>query len=222
MVTQPLEVPVANGFFRPVIMLIALHSKGRRAGKDTTANSIRDWCADHNLTYRRLAFADQVKLLVARALDIGGSTDEIQIARVDELKLYGQVEWRIYDGENEGRSGKMTGREFIINLAGDGPTTGARGLFGANFWLDQALPLHWDPCETDVTVITDLRFPEEAERVHYHGGYIVEIFNDRAESPGGRSEQGLPRQLIDRQLLNTHTIDALRERTRVLMNALWY
>jgi hypothetical protein len=46
-------------------MIIALHSRGNQAGKDTVADFIREWCEQEGHTYERRAFADPMKLLVA-------------------------------------------------------------------------------------------------------------------------------------------------------------
>ena len=210
-------------------MLIALHSRGQQAGKDTAAEFIHEWCDDMGLTFQRLAFADKGKLLVAEALGLRADTDAETIARVDRFKLEGGLHFdqgRVVGSALMDDPVWISGRDFIINLLGvigaEEPG-GARRLFGERFWTDATLPEDWlslaDTTRPHVTVVTDLRSEEEAERVRFLCGWIVEVANPRAIDPGGRSEKGLP-VTASYVLHNGGSLDEYREIVRAMMGRL--
>ena len=102
--------------------------------------------------------------------------------------------------------GSLTEREFIQNLG-----HGARLTFGDDFWVDQVLPkpginyifkdkVVWraDAAlramypNTDVLVLSDLRYENEAQRVLDLGGVIWQVSRPGFFSDGHESEQPLP------------------------------
>jgi len=196
-------------------MIVAFHAEGRRSGKDTAGEFVREWAELRGLSYLRIAFADKMKLLVAETLGIQG-TDEERVVAIDAFKLGGRVLWW-REPPYEEPDDAISGREFIINLAGDSDTDGARGLFGANFWVDQALPPTGNQFGADVIAITDLRFEVEAQRVRQLGGVVVKI--ERNDVEGGRSEQGISPNLIDVRIDNNGTLEEFRVRIYSLMTA---
>lgn len=177
-------------------ILISFCANGRRAGKDTAANYVEEWCGIYGLSCARLAFADSGKQLIAKSLAIEG------LPSVDRFKEDGGISVET----SEGNGHHLTGRDFIINLL-----NGARDLFGDDFWTDVILPPVWLPT-ADVTVITDLRFPSETDRILSLGGRIYEIYRDTAED--GQSEGELlwagDRARIWKRLLNNGSLDDLR------------
>jgi len=175
-------------------LLLALCANGRQAGKDTVAHYIADYCKHAKLSYRRMAFADHGKWLVACALSI-------PVSDIEQFKLSGSVFVK-------GR-GHIDGRQFIINLL----ETGAKQVFGPDVWVDQLLPHTWTP-HADVTVITDLRFDVEAARVKALGGRIIEVVRPGAEA--GQSEGELTVG-CDTILNNTGNPLELRKRVYKLM-----
>lgn len=192
-------------------MLIGLTSKGRQAGKDTAAGFMREWAEENNLTFERLAFADLPKLLVAEILKIKGRDREDVIQRVDKFKEYGVAGYSMHGTVPVGTF--ITGRDFIINLCGElgtGEPSGARKLFGEDFWIDAALPRRWRP-DADITAITDVRDNREAARIQYHKGRIVKIVNNRAEAPGGRSEKGIDRKFIAHRWYNNYSLEVFED-----------
>lgn len=113
----------------------------------------------------------------------------------------------------------LTGREYLQHFGNE-----ARLLFGDSFWVDQVLPrpathpsrefredenqfaLAGMYPDVDVVTITDLRYPNEAQRVLNLGGEVWEIERPGLESDGHASEQPLPRELVTRTLPNVGTL----------------
>lgn len=122
----------------------------------------------------------------------------------------------------------LTGREYLQNLGNE-----ARGVFGEDFWVDQVLPkpgldggLMRRPSgvahpETryaltkrypgvDLLAISDLRYPNEAQRVLDCGGEVWEVIRPGTASDGHASEQVLDRKYVTRQIDNSGDLLALR------------
>lgn len=188
----------------------------KTSGKDTTFEAIRALTGGNAV---RRAFADNLKRIGALALGLEFDT-------MDSFKESG-----LLDVNTDGMAGLspvqhelVSGRQYLQNLG-----VGAREVFGANFWVDQVLPV--DPRKRELIwscdvlgppkwgVVTDVRFPNEAERVLDLGGEVWEIVRPGLESDGHASEIPLPRELVTRTILNDGTItklddmvdDALRE-----------
>lgn len=190
-----------------LLVLIGLYSHGRMAGKDTAGIYIKQWAQERNLTFERLAFADQPKLLVADILGIKGKDREDTIRMVDEFKLHGKVVYALDPAVHNHH--EIDGRDFIINLCGELGVEnpgGIRGLLGEGFWTNAVLPMDWQP-RADITVVTDVRADEEATRIAYLGGQIWEIKNPRAQAPGGRSEAGINHGWIAQTIFNDRTLE---------------
>ena len=198
----------------------------KQSGKGTTADILTD--AVDAVVYQ-IGFADKLKIIAARSLGIDLSPQE-QIAYMDEFKLDGDI-WFGFAGDHDYH---LSGRQFLQNLGNH-----ARQTFGENFWIDQVLPYPvippWDDDEEaddhqhildhlnmmqleemypggDIVVITDLRYPNEAERIKALGGVIWEVKRPGIESDGHASEQPLPDALVDYVILNDGDIDNLRGR----------
>lgn len=101
----------------------------------------------------------------------------------------------------------ISGRTFLQRYG----TEAHRDLFGDDFWVDALLPLeikkfHGDEARwqknfptSDIAVITDVRFENEAERIRDLGGQVWRI--DRPDLPETEdqhaSEQALPISMVD-------------------------
>ncbi len=173
----------------------------KTSGKDTTFEAIRGLSGGNAA---RRAFADNLKRI--GALAVGLDFDDM-----DEFKEVGLLDIDL-DGVTE-----ITGRQYLQNLG-----VGAREVFGTNFWVDQVLPV--DPRKRGVIwssdvlgppkwgVVTDVRFPNEAERVLDLGGEVWEVVRPGLESDGHASEIPLPRELVTRTIENNSTIADLELR----------
>jgi hypothetical protein len=213
----------------------------KTAGKDTCYELI----AEHSCgSVKRLAFADKMKIAAAKSIGYSGSDHEL-INIMNAFKQRGKLAAKpsyprlARDGagwlpENI-PSVEMDGRTFLQNFGHF-----HREVFGDNFWVDLILPeaIEHTPGMTDEDhanvnrlrllqrhpnvdklVVTDVRYPNEAERILSLGGEVYEITRINVESDGHETEQPLDRSLVTAQLRNNSTraylLDQLR-RTDVL------
>lgn len=153
---------------------------------------------------------------------------------MDEFKETGRVESFVSLPEERklalgiDESVQITGRQYLQNFGND-----AREVFGTDFWVDQVLTVPVEHCPgmdiydhragnarnmrmrypgVDVLCLTDLRYPNEAERVKALGGVVWEVLRPGLESDGHPSEQPLPRHLVDLQIVNDGTPQDLFQR----------
>ncbi|MEU1309191.1 hypothetical protein ABZ419_09900 [Streptomyces cinnamoneus] len=95
-------------------------------------------------------------------------------------------------------------------------TEAGRGVLGENVWVDA---LFHDAETWGPTVITDVRFPNEAEAIRERGGLVVRI-----KRPSGTpireadhtSETALDEWPFDAVLINDGTVEDLREQLKAL------
>src|SRR5207244_2103841 len=74
--------------------------------------------------------------------------------------------------------------------------------FGDDFWVEQTLPDD-DPAYTSkLVVITDCRFPNEAERINDLGGEVWEVVGDTDQRSTHPSDRRLPEKYILFQVQN--------------------
>lgn len=166
------------------------------AGKDTVAGLLA--AADARVEIR--AFAEPLKRSVAALFGIDRSD-------VDRLKVNPRAEVWIVLGNCRARA-----QSFRTLLQRYG-TEAHRDVFGADFWLDATLPLAEDR-RGKVIVVTDCRFPNEAERIRAVGGEVWRVERPAAllagEEAAHVSEAGLPDGLVDRVIPNAGAIDDLQ------------
>jgi hypothetical protein len=203
------------------------------SGKDTTFLSI----AKQVNGYRRVGFADKLKIMACKALGYTEMTDVECIQAMDVFKASGWLQVTIPTGQELPASmagagwhtRELSGRQYLQHFGNQ-----ARKVFGDTFWIDQVLPdpqryhdedksdrlyellMHRYP-DVDVLVVTDVRYPNEAERVQDFGGEVWNIVRPEAKSDGHDSEQPLPSHLIDRVVLNTGDLDQLDEHVRLAL-----
>jgi hypothetical protein len=195
----------------------------KTSGKNTAYEFVKELLPDKNV--QGAGFADKLKITGLKALGFDRPNAEL-LALADSLKVGanisifyeepGTVPSRLYDTSV---LHDLTGREFLQNFG-----QRAREEFGDNFWVDQVLPLahEYDDYHSvylanedryegvDVLCITDLRYPNEADRIKALGGTVWEIIRPGLESDGHSSEQPLPRDLVDWTIYNDGSLDDLR------------
>jgi hypothetical protein len=188
-------------------MLIAVTGQ-KRKGKDTVAKRISVLQKELGLhPFERRAFADPLKLSASALL---GMTREDMDAMKDADPEHAPVlAWVDQNGELylDIMDGKMTMRLFLQVYG----TEAHREIpqMGDDFWVRLTLPdglIHDDR----TVVITDCRFPNEAQRVHELGGYVVEVGDGTPRDElhwEHESEKPLPIDLIDYQIVNDRTDD---------------
>lgn len=181
------------------------------AGKDEVAKIIAELRPDWIV--RRDAFADRLKISAARALGLG-VTDASAIDAMDDIKLNGNVACSWSTG-----SLTISGREFL-QLYG---TESHRDVFGQSFWVDQVLP---NACDGffgredafDLLVVTDVRFPNEVERVRGCGG-TVWLVDRPSVAPDDDSHRSTVIPDHDLVVDNSSDLDHLRDEVRVALTA---
>jgi hypothetical protein len=199
-------------------VLIGLNGR-KGSGKNTAAHVIAKWGASRGLVTTERAFADTMKLSAARSLGMATNMNDAVVI-CDELKNIGVIDISIPSLSIQ-RS--ISGREYLKWYG----TEGHRDVFGADFWLDVLLPYDdWadsfynneEQESADIAVITDLRFPNEAKRVHELGGEVWEIERG-LPSDGHPSEMPLPRDLVDLTIANTVSLEAFEVEVNSWMTA---
>lgn len=189
------------------MILIGLNGRAG-AGKDTVCNFIKEWGAQHDYTVRRDAFADRLKLSAARIFfpDIGV---EKGVAWCNAMKSHGTLMFALPEGERAlgTESGAITGRRFLQRYG----TEAHREVFGTDFWVD-ALTSVLDE-SVGITVITDVRFENEAHAIRRQGGEVWEILRRDATIAESAhvSESPLPAGCVDGFIQNGRDLAALRQ-----------
>jgi hypothetical protein len=207
----------------------------------------RDTQARGQLAIRH-AFADPLKISGLRAMGLGKGdyTHEDFIALANSIKDTGRVSVSWIDHKGAMRSSTITGREFWQLYGTEAHRADDLGRsFGPNFWVDNLLPLDSPPGEydtaavkvpawyhsfkeswagfADYAVVTDVRFPNEADRIHELGGEVWLV--DASERVGTNSDKhvselGLPRKMVDRVIDNNGDLSMLETRVLNALDAL--
>lgn len=177
----------------------------KESGKDTVgAMLIKGY------GYERRAFADPLKKSVAGLFDI-------PFSHVDKLKAdpHAIVSLTVHE---TGETHDMTFRVFLQRYG----TEAHRDVpeMGSDFWVDLTLPHNGYYANRDV-VITDVRFDNEARRIHAVGGKVVEISRAAAASKDQHSsEAGIDPALIDYTLFNNDGLDDLQTGVEIMLERL--
>ena len=205
--------------------LIGLNGR-REAGKDTAFAAIKTYAEQNNQVAVRKAFADPLKISGMRALGFNGLTERQALDLANILKETGQItiSWsepsKFVDEETRFET-TIYGRHFFQWYGTESHRANDLGhSFGENFWIDNLLPFKgWELSfrNADYGVVTDVRFPNEAERILQLGGVILEIDADTRIAKARdkhASEQPLPRDLITATIDNNGTLDDLAKNVR--------
>lgn len=198
----------------------------KEAGKDTTFLCIESLAHERSQVATRRGFADKLKIMAALAIGFEGN-DQFLIETMNCLKedggylKTGMIENSRISGLPIIAEKQITGRKYLQLFGGK-----ARAVFGDTFWIDLVLPnprspgtwvmeeqgqLHERFEFADYGCVTDVRYPNEAERILALGGEVWEVINPNCVSDGDASEQPLPRDLVTLQIPNHGTIEDLRQ-----------
>lgn len=192
-----------------MIEVIGLHG-GLESGKDTTFSVIEKVALR---PVKRDAFADRLKQSAAAALGYKGD-NPVDFCNV--LKEYGSIHI-MADGLIDEYN--ITGREYLQWYG----TEAHRQVFNPDFWIKAVLPDEGrDDLEQDtLLVITDVRFPNEAEAVRRVGGEVWEVDASKRKprDESHASEKRLPDGLIDYVLDNNGTLEDLGRNVRAALES---
>jgi len=164
------------------------------SGKDTVYQILKSEFPQEQVN--RLAFADLLKKSAMRALAL----DDLH---ADDFKENATVEIRF--GNKTVRT--LSGREFLQRYGAEAH----RDIFGDHFWVDAAL---YERLPDGATVITDVRYNNEAEAITAMGGVIWEVTRDgrRIDEVDHSSEQSIDRVHIDAVIENNGTKSDFRKK----------
>jgi hypothetical protein len=152
------------------ILLGLIGLKG--TGKDTVAAYlIKEY------GYERRAFADKLKQSAAALFGINSA--EWETFKNDDNA------WISLHAYENLLVSKVTVREFLQRYG----TESHRDIFGNNFWVDQVLPVGGYYADRDI-VITDVRYPSEADRIKNLKGFVVRVVRGGSKKDRHRSEAG--------------------------------
>ena len=181
-------------------MLIGLYALAQ-SGKDTVCKMLEPYA----FTVKRVAFADLLKDSVCALFGI--TREQVEEWKVDPTVRVMITKTARIDGPTDVLA-SMTFREFLQRYG----TESHRDIFGEDFWLERALPLHRIYGGKEVLyLVTDVRFDNEMRFIRELGGVIVRI--DRwAENPMAHhaSEQVGESKHVTHVISNKGTLDDLR------------
>jgi len=186
-------------------MLIGLTGRAG-SGKDTVYETLYSLFNDVRPVVR-LAFADALKHSALKCFD----EYEEWSAIADDLKNRGSVKIEI-DGET---FAEVSGREFFQRYGAEAH----REVFGSDFWIDTLLPpldaLDFGPFlhSSEIYVVTDVRYDNEATRIREYGGFVwlIERPGESIEESSHTSEAGVDEDLINFLIPNSGSLDELKD-----------
>ena len=175
-------------------MIIGL-SGYARSGKDTVAELL---CLNYD--YKRVSFADPMR----QALYVLSPKLDNNLRLSDYIDEYG---WEVAKQNLEVRR--------LLQVFG---TEVGRKQFGSEFWIDIALK---DLDNTSLTVISDVRFPNEAEAIKKLGGSIWRINRHNHSAVNGHpSEHAMDNYMFNHVIYNDGTLDDLADEVFMLVREL--
>lgn len=188
-------------------MLIGLNGK-LKSGKDTTFGIIKEL----HPHAEQISFAAKLKQSAAAALGIDLET-------LDHLKNNEDIYFELKnysDTKDIPQVYNFNVRQYLQRVG----TEAGRNVFGEDFWVDITLPSSTDHTGR-LLVVTDMRFPNEIDRVIELGGFTVRVNRFTETEHGGHpSEQDIPDELIDYGLDNTGSMKDLKKSVGFMLNEL--
>ena len=176
-------------------LLIGITGKAR-AGKDSFANALM------REGFQRVAFADALKLATAVIADEPSHLFFDEFAKEQHTHALG-----------------MTRRKALQAVG-----KAVRDSLGEQVWVNRALS-DWSSRGKPNTVITDVRYENEALAIRQRGGTVIRINREGAGLAGElaqhESENRLPDDLVDIEVFNDGSLGDLHaEARKILVKAL--
>lgn len=176
-------------------MKIIAFSGYARSGKDAAAEALS------SLGYRNIAFADKLREFVYAINPTVWSKDFITH---DELRnvidFYG---WEGYK--------KSQWADDIRRIMQRVGTEGGRNVIGEDIWVNATL----NNLKDGKYVISDVRFPNEADAVRRNGGFVVRILRPGIEPTNSHeSETALDKYHFDDVINNAGTLEEFQNAVR--------
>jgi hypothetical protein len=191
----------------------------KRAGKNTVAQIIEEAYGDTHLV-KQWSFAEDLKKSAAAALGYFDDSTVSAVEFCDALKENGRIIIEDLDGTGEWQ---ISGREYLQYYG----TEAHRDIFGTAFWINHLfakIQTHGHESgtaiEERIDLITDVRFPNEADAVSAQPlGKVIRVRRKEVEGSGDShaSETPLPKPMIDREVWNNSSIKELERNVRGVM-----
>lgn len=179
------------------------------SGKNTAAVFVQEAEEFTGLNTTQWSFAEDLKWSAMNALKGQVYTPEEAVYWADIMKEDGYLKIG-YDGPLGQYEYEITGREYLQWYG----TEAHRDVFNQDFWVDNLLDKIPDTQSAmNLDLITDARFPNEAEAIQALDGVIIEIV--RPELLGGdthASEKPLPDYLVDYRIINQGSLAAFQKK----------
>lgn len=181
-------------------MILGLNGRGR-CGKDSACRHLATVLNPRPVI--RDAFADRLKDSAAAALSIDRGLMEKYKDDPDS-----GIEVTLGVGKTV-----MSIRAYLEHYG----TEAHRDIFAQDFWIKAVIDAHRERGLTEygtpVTVVTDLRFPNEADAIHAEGGEVWQISRPGHELVSDHpSNQPLPEPYIDRFIVNDSGMAEFKEK----------
>jgi hypothetical protein len=199
---------------KTMIRLIGLHGK-KQSGKDSSFRLLNQRL---DMPVARDAFADRLKLSAIRNF-LPDTTLEEAYEICEGLKTCGGVTLTVEHGPYDIQELYVSGREFLQHY-GTGPH---RQVFADDFWVSAVLPDLNDPINFgrsdekpwSLLIVTDVRFPNEAQAIRDAGGVVWQIIRPELEDGATdthASEVPLDPEYIDTVIVNDGTLHDLSDK----------
>lgn len=157
----------------------------KQSGKDTLCKIIQKWFPQAV----RLAFADPLKIEVYDALSCEGPPEDtkavLRIANEHGLDLRGI--WPPKDRSDQFKTAYIESQKGTLRPILQKFGTEYRRSSDHYYWIRQTDNAVRE-ADTNLVVITDVRFPNEGDYVHGNGGFLVRVDRDGGVSDGHTSE----------------------------------
>jgi hypothetical protein len=183
----------------------------KQTGKDTSMEFVKQMLRDAGKSFVSASFAEPLKdkicadiLGIDRALLFGSNEDKETLTHImwDTLPLDIRVRYsKVTRGP---RSGPMTVRE-VLQVVG---TDIFRNMLMDNVWV--SIPFNKDYKDTNVVIITDVRFPNEVNFINKYGGVVIRLEREAGPKDNHPSETLLDTYSFERTYHNNGSLDDRR------------
>lgn len=192
-------------------MLVGINGQlgaGKDAFYERARHMVERGYADAPATPTRRAFADKLKQSVAALFGITlefmeeAKRDETTLVQIRTLRFgVSRLRGLRWTRHIPGFERIVVSQTMRVTLQRKGTEAG-REVFGDSFWVDQCVPADLDH-EGEAIFVTDVRFPNEAQRIKDAGGFVVRVSAGALNGDAHPSEQVLDSQLISLEVDNS-------------------
>lgn len=178
-------------------MLIELSGK-IGSGKSTAADLITQLLP--NVSIQQVAYAHKLKLVCS--LLTGYDVKDFESQEFKEMEL--DAEWDVPVGPFPGQNAPITIRMLMQRVG----TEAMRKNVHPNVWVN-ALFADYEKRSSQVWIVTDVRFENEAEAIKKRGGVIIRLERDYHVKSNHESETALDNYKFDYVIKNNKSIEEL-------------